>query len=491
MRKSKKVKKIKRKTKKQKGGISENNFLTLHKISVEIARKTVSLSEMINELEKMNIALDEHNKQHPEKLYEPIVLSVSDWGELIAKSFKDDIFFVFDDTPLGNVLNGVFNYEKPESFSGFRGNTDEFPLSTIYPTIIEISRLSVSFTDMVEHLDAINRRLDELNKEHPDEPIINPITLSMRDWCEFIAECYKDGIYFIFDESELGEQLNIVFDYKTSTDFSYFQNKISVDRPRSLSVSQSYQGRENSCFAHSAALMIFHNIYKLPLTKEEEDIYERNNCNLHLNTTKVLEEYDALQTKCGEKGATRILLFLYIYNVIKKKYGCNFGDAALSIIYYLTIPFQPDIFPTLNSILGPIVESINRDDFAVSSMDMIDFVAMDYKDYLHEYFQSYYATISIDKPLHQVIISDINDRGIIGKDSGDGNLFYIPHDQFHPKGVFTSYSVTLRGISTIVFLYEKSKTFSTIFSRLLKATTCHYINGKGYFKKLNMTESKA
>jgi len=458
--KNKKTKRMK----KMKGGISENNFLTLHSIIVEIARKTVSMTDILDYIEVQDIQFGK---------------SIKDWFELVARCFRDDIYIVFDHYRLGKSLRDRVDYEHPVSFTSYSGNVDE----KLYLRVVELANPSVFFKDVMDHLDAINLRLDELNREHPDETAIKPITLSFIDWCELIAQCHKDGIHFLFDESELGEQLKIVFDYKNPTSFAHFKNKLVIDRPRSLSGTQGFQGSEGTCFAHSAALIISHNMYKNKLTEEEEAVYEEAKCNSYLETPSKIDNYGVIQSKCGVNGAIRILLYLYIYHIIVGEFGYHGGSTTKSILFYLQTSFRPIFSEELNAVLRPIVESVNNESFSVSFMSMAEFTEnKDYRDYLEEYLRNYYAKISIKDQDHVVTIVGTNERGIIGKDSGHGRFFYIPYDQFRPDGIFRSSYELFRGIPDITFLYETKNSFSEPFSRLLNDEKCIYDNGILSFK---------
>ena len=103
---------------------------------------------------------------------------------------------------------------------------------------------------------------------------------------------------------------------------------------KSTSSSVSSQKDQETCFAHSATYLIFHNIYNIDLSEEDRQTYMDHNCNQYLDTTRVrgggqdqkvvephfvargllepnLEDLDL----CGKTGKTRILLFLYIYPI--------------------------------------------------------------------------------------------------------------------------------------------------------------------------------
>jgi len=235
---------------------------------------------------------------------------------------------------------------------------------------------------------------------------------------------------------------------------------------RTLSYTYSYQGSEGSCFAHASSLMIFHNMYKISLTDKEKRIYIENNCNLHLDTTRDAD-YELLRTECGENGSARILFFLYIYKVITSQFGCSAGYIDKSILYYLHTPFQSIFSRDINRILKPIYDSVKKEAFSCSLIDIQDFTTLNYKDYLFDYFEDYYGVIDIIQPSHSVSLVGINKFGIVGKDSSTSSAFIIPFNQFHSKGTFTIKEDTYVGMDLICFLY-KNKKYSEPFKELLK-----------------------
>jgi hypothetical protein len=127
------------------------------------------------------------------------------------------------------------------------------------------------------------------------------------------------------------------------------------------------------------------------LPEEDKKLYLQNNCNLHLDTTTELEDFGRLRMRCGDGGAIRILLFMYIYKVITNRYGCD-GNTIISILYYLKTPFQEIFTPKLNALLLPIFNSAPKD-FSVSAIPMNEFKTYAYKSLLHEYLKKYYAYV--------------------------------------------------------------------------------------------------
>lgn len=333
---------------------------------------------------------------------------------------------------------------KTRKSKNLKGGISENNFLTLYDITQDLVRKTVSMDELKYHIKTMNKGLGKTP--------IEPISLSDNDWCELIAECYfRDKIYFVFDDTEQGQRIRKRFDYENPDSFSHYQGNIVTDRPPSLSVTRSYQGKEGTCFAHAATVMIFHNMYKLPLTPEEEKLYLKNNCNLHLDTTKKLENYDILQHRCGKNGASRILLFLYIYKVITNKFGCYAGSGGKSVHYYLQTPFQ-SIFPELDHILLPLYKSVPKESFELTVATVSEFIKHDWISYFIEYFETYYAVLYLENPPHEVTLVGMNSDGILGKDSGFGSLFTIPYSEFRPYGRFVIDGTTFTELSRILFL---------------------------------------
>ena len=541
-RKSRKIKKSKRNTKRIKGGISNYTFSALYTIVKERARILFDMRRLNEEIDRINGKRTNYNEQNPERRMRLIVLTDEHWGELITKAYTDGIQFYFDNSELGQRLKGSFSYTS--SFPAYKGSFSRETLKKLYSFVSSNAKNSIPMKEMKDIVDVINKTND-----------VEKHVLSDIEWCELTAECYfRDRIYFIFDESEKERHFSRIFDYTYLDLYFNYLGKIVDDRPRAprpstryvpqspprtreppppprkphitdylppyepiespprardqppltstlepsapsiladtrgaeqptiqnrlssllrtLSVSQSVQGAERTCFAHSAALIIFHNVYDVPL--KDIELYAANNCNSYLNTTKPLPDYTEIQKRCGISGAERILLFRYIYQVIVKEYGCDGGHAILAMKYYLKNPFNPKIFPTLNETLMPLHAKGKYSNFAVSSIKMSDY-SKTYEPYLDEYLRLYYATISTEKPRHAIVITGRDIDGLLGKDSMYGVGFHIPFSELRPDGVVhleksESQKKTLEGIRHIAFLYDKTARFSAGLSKFLEDT---------------------
>ena len=328
-----------------------------------------------------------------------------------------------------------------------KGGISENNFYTFHELAQDISRKVVSMEEFRENIKSMN---EGLKKYGP----IEPLTLTDKDWCDLIAECYfRDNIYFEFDKTEQGIRLSKLFDYRNPDSFSKYQGNLVVDRG-SLSVTRSNQGAEDSCFAHAATLMIFHNMYKLPLEPEEEKLYLKNNCNLNLDWREYIDNFKNIQYRCGEKGAKRILLFIYIYKVITNRFGCHGGDGQEAVQYYLKTPFQ-SIFPNLDYKIEPIYRSVDKKDFVLYNINILELVKTDWQTYLLDYFKHYYAVLYLEDPGHEVTLVGMNSMGILGKDSASGNHFTLPYEEFHPDGVFEIGGVKYTKLSYLICLKHK------------------------------------
>lgn len=236
----------------------------------------------------------------------------------------------------------------------------------------------------------------------------------------------------------------------------------------------SFQHGRMDCFAHAATHIIFHNVYNLRLTEEDRQRYNENQCYLHLDTTKEIEDtsFEALTDQCGKTGSMRILAFLYIYKFITRRFGCDYGHADNSINYYLRTPLYP-VFESdeLNARVMRVLSYKTKESFVCSHIKMAIF--MNYKKYLEEYFaNNYYCLLRLETPAHFVTITGMDGEGSLsGKDSWVGAKFTIPFNQFHPNGTVTIQSNTWKGISGIFFVYEKEHIGREFRSLLLKNVT--------------------
>ena len=455
--KSKRIKRVKRRTKKIKGGISKVKFDTMYAELQPSVKKAVHLNDITEYISEKN----------EESKIPYVVLSENIWGALIARFYDNDIYVLFGDSPVGELLSELIDYDNVGTLIQYQGKEDipKDRFDAIYKELQPFVKNAIHLNDITEYI-------SDKNEEHgnPDNPIPY-LVLSDNEFCALIAKLYFDEIYVLFGDSPFGEALSKLINYDDENSLREYQvirfEEDAFPRTRSLSVSKSYQGAERTCFAHAASLLIFHNIYQLPLTEEDKKMYLKNNCNLHLDTTKELEDFKILTMRCGDAGAIRILLFMYIYKVITKRFECK-GNTAISILYYLKTPFQEIFTPKLNALLLPIFNSAPKD-FSVSVIHLDEFKTHNYKSFLHEYLKKYYAGLRIKSDVsHAVAIIEINEDGILGKDSANGEIFFIPFKDFHSKSVFREKDYY--SLEKLYFLYEQSnlKNFSVQLSTLLK-----------------------
>ena len=282
----------------------------------------------------------------------------------------------------------------------------------------------------------------------------------------YTEEQYEDEVKY-FGENITGYITNTtftkkgyVFEYSDGTQTKLYNRPCTFEPInsalfRKLSLSYSSQGREGTCFAHAASLMIFHNLYGITLHQEDKQLYIENNCNLHLDTTRQMEDYQVLLTQCGKSGTARILLFLYIYRVITNKFGCDGGDYTESVLYYLNTPFHDIFNKEINLILMPIYKSVDKELYDFSFLDMNEYTP-NYNDYLSYYFEDYYGGITTIQPDHAITLVGINKVGILCKDSATVSAFIIPFHEFNVDGTFLINKTKFKGIEYIFFLYKKT-----------------------------------
>lgn len=244
-----------------------------------------------------------------------------------------------------------------------------------------------------------------------------------------------------------------------------------IERERTLTY--SFQGNQGSCFAHAAAHVIFHNLYRLPLTKEDRLLYLDNKCYSLLNTTNPeIENAIELEKRCGKTSAIRILLFLYIYKTITNHFGCNGGIIEPSVHYFLNLPNQPSFTNmSLNDYVLPTLTSVNKNLFGISTFLFNPVPTIHVKKFLKQYFDdNYYCVLTTRTPPHGLTIIGMNSTGLLGKDSASHDQFTIPWEQFHQNGVFTIHTKEYRNLRSLVFVYEKTsiKKYNKEFRFLLK-----------------------
>ncbi len=314
---------------------------------------------------------------------------------------------------------------------------------------------------------AFNELYDSINKEDSDlfyiERGIKYIDLEILiDEIGFRGiELSKEEEYILFAELFIRDKIIVNgvpddFDYSNETFLSHYRigaSKFTTPRKRptvALTPGYTFQGEQNSCFAHAATNMIIHNIYKLTL--DDYAMYEEKKCNQYLDTTKPLKEYGTILKECGDSASKRILLFHYIYRVITTRFGTNRGPLGSSILFYLQQPFRADIFPELNEIIHPIFQSKNLGLYTLSIMPIDKFDIQEYD----RYFEEYYASIHIKKPAHFFTIVGIDDV-VHGKDSSTGKSFTIPLDQFQSTGSVAINDSLWQSLSFVYLLFETSK----------------------------------
>ena len=271
---------------------------------------------------------------------------------------------------------------------------------------------------------------------------------SFKEWENLIAKLLENEISVIFEEG-LMEVKDIK---KVLSALQVMYPGCFEETDGSKTPTQTTQGAQNTCFAHAAANIIIHNIYKLRITKPDIGTFIDKNCNKYLDTSQPIGAYADMVGECGESGAIRILLFHYIYRVITSRFGYNIGPLGYSILYYLREPFHPEVFPELNHIIHPVFESEDLDYYSLSAINIGEFDIREYGPY----FEEYYASIYVLEPKHFFTIVGITPT-IQGKDSSTGKSFTIRTGEFNSTGTVEIDSSRWRNISLIFFLFKTSK----------------------------------
>jgi hypothetical protein len=236
---------------------------------------------------------------------------------------------------------------------------------------------------------------------------------------------------------------------------------------RTISQSISSQKNEGTCFAHTATFILFHNVYHLDLLPEDIELYESNHCNRYLNTTVFPLELDVLKEQCGNSGASRILLFLYIYEIIVNKFGTDGGDVSISMRYYLNGEYLPPFHSEeYNDMAESLTYSIDLEQFTSSTIP----VEQINLKYLHELFDdNLYIGLNFNKPEHSITLVGIEDTYIIAKDSNTSTIFNFPIKQLNRKGTIQVNDVFFKNCDNLNVLYKKDDIDKyPHFKRLLK-----------------------
>ena len=226
---------------------------------------------------------------------------------------------------------------------------------------------------------------------------------------------------------------------------------------RSISISVSSQKHQETCFAHSSAYLIVHNIYNIDLSEEDVQKYIEHNCNQYLDTTKDEPNLDDLN-KCGETGKTRILLFLYIYLIITLKFGCNKGYVNHSIKYYLEGNYLPPFTSQrLNEEALSLVQHKDLNLYTETFLP-IDKINVPYLKNIFD--DGLYISLLIVNPSHVVTLIGMTETEFIGKDSYEAAVFRFPITQMKSTGtIVVNSNFVLQGVLGLNFLYKKSANY--------------------------------
>lgn len=134
---------------------------------------------------------------------------------------------------------------------------------------------------------------------------------------------------------------------------------VSNSKPKPISHLIATQGKEGSCYAHSASKLILKNIFEncisLQLNATEEK--EFMGC-FKINTETIATDISSLSIKtCGTKGYYKIILFLYNYFIMTEQYGCDGGSTIEALYSFVVDLYKPTSIPRFfkQSIHEPIL----------------------------------------------------------------------------------------------------------------------------------------
>ena len=111
---------------------------------------------------------------------------------------------------------------------------------------------------------------------------------------------------------------------------------------RAITTTHTQQGEQGSCFIHATVRLYLKNIievfYNLKLSKLDEMEYYINKCSLLLKTDEIDKHIKSNAfDKCSINGKKKMVLFLYLYKILKKRYTCDGGMTTVSMSYLLLL----------------------------------------------------------------------------------------------------------------------------------------------------------
>jgi len=104
------------------------------------------------------------------------------------------------------------------------------------------------------------------------------------------------------------------------------------------------QGTEETCYAHACSRVILNFIRRI-IPDEFYPLEENDGCgNIEINTgdlgaEKYIENVFDFSMNCNEKNKKNILLFAYIFTVIKKNFGCK-GESVITVLRWFRKSFE-------------------------------------------------------------------------------------------------------------------------------------------------------
>ena len=102
---------------------------------------------------------------------------------------------------------------------------------------------------------------------------------------------------------------------------------------RTLSTNISNQNSEDTCYAHSAARVIL-NAIRQTIPSFFYPLDETDKCDEYYDSINMLSVFRE-ETTCSENSLNNLMLYIYIYKLITKQFGCNGANTILSVKWFI------------------------------------------------------------------------------------------------------------------------------------------------------------
>ena len=102
---------------------------------------------------------------------------------------------------------------------------------------------------------------------------------------------------------------------------------------RTLSTNISNQRDEGTCFAHSSARLIL-NAIRQTIPEFFYPLDENDTCDEYYDSINMLSVFKE-DTKCSDNSFNNLMMYIYIYKLITKQFGCSSASPVLSIKWFI------------------------------------------------------------------------------------------------------------------------------------------------------------